>query len=177
MTGDYERGLLAVQRVADPHPRQSEESIKIWFKFVPRIEWLPFDTEGMWAIARGADTAEVDNVPFLQAGIAVGDVVQYVVDDRDRRWSVRRIAESGNCTVRILPDPSGPFGKSGPAVIDRFRPFGIDGEVFSNELPLVALNVSAEADFSAIKSLLGSGEEAGWWFVDVGCGTQRWWDA
>ena len=55
--------------------------------------------------------------------------------------------------------------------------FGLSGEVFSDELPLVALDVPADADFRAIKQALEAGEANGWWYYEVGCGNDRWWTA
>lgn len=54
--------------------------IKVWFRFVPREGWLPYSTEGIWATRLGEDTARLDNVPFLQEGVAEGDVVRFVTD-------------------------------------------------------------------------------------------------
>lgn len=68
--------------VADPHPKPlGGDQIKIWFRFKPRQGWLPYDTEGMWATIVSGDTARVDNVPFLQDGVAQGDVVRFKLDD------------------------------------------------------------------------------------------------
>jgi hypothetical protein len=44
--------------------------IKVWFRFVPREGWLPYDSEGLWARRLSGDTARVENVPFLQDGVA-----------------------------------------------------------------------------------------------------------
>ena len=31
----------------DMHERPAGDAVKIWFKFVPREGWLPYDTEGL----------------------------------------------------------------------------------------------------------------------------------
>jgi hypothetical protein len=54
--------------------------------------------------------------------------------------------------------------------------FHLGGEVFSAELPLVAFNVPADADFAEIKALLERGRSEGWWHFEVGSATERWWD-
>ncbi|GAA2376549.1 hypothetical protein GCM10010404_35440 [Nonomuraea africana] len=51
--------------------------IKVWFQFTPREGWLPYDTEGLWAARLGRDTARVANIPFLQDGVAEGDMVRF----------------------------------------------------------------------------------------------------
>ncbi|MEV4704017.1 DUF4265 domain-containing protein [Actinoplanes sp. NPDC049316] len=152
----------------------SGDAVKVWFKFEPREGWLPYDTEGLWAAPTGSDTAEIENVPFLQDGVAVGDIVRYMVDEDQTLWAVDRVHASGNCTVRVLPLPDGPLGPDARQVHERFRPFGVDGEVFSEDLPLVALNVPAAADFAAVKALLAQGEAAGWWQAEVSCANERW---
>ena len=156
-----------------PRP-PGEELVKIWFKFVPREDWLPYDTEGLWAVATGPDTASFRNVPFLQDGVAEGDVIRYVVGHDDLRWATQRVQASGNCTVRVLPVPSGPLGRSAQAVHDRLAPLGLGGEVFSDELPLVALTVPAGADLAAVKATLHHGEAEGWWHHETPCTTPAW---
>ncbi|SCE79712.1 protein of unknown function (DUF4265) [Micromonospora viridifaciens] len=151
-----------------------EQLIKIWFKFVPREGWLPYDTEGLWALAVGPDTARICNVPFLQDGVAEGDVVRFTTTPDGLRWATGRVEASGNCTVRVLPKPRGPLGPSAQAVFDRLAPFGLGGEPFSKELPLVALTVPASADLSSVKAALLRGEAEGWWTFEVGCATDEW---
>ncbi|WP_155123603.1 MULTISPECIES: DUF4265 domain-containing protein [unclassified Actinoplanes] len=59
----------------------------------------------------------------------------------------------------------------------KFARFGLGGEVFSADLPLVALTVPAGAASGEIKLLLDEGQADGWWHHEVGCGSQRRWDA
>ena len=120
-------------QTADVHAQPAgDDRIKIWFRFVPREGWLPYDTEGLWGTVVSGDTARIDNVPFLQDGVAQGDVVRFHTDPEGVRWARERVVPSGNCTVRVLPKPGGPLGRSARAVHDKFAPFGIGGEVFSD---------------------------------------------
>lgn len=148
--------------------------IKIRFKFVPREGWLPYDSEGLWAVATGRDTARVCNAPFLQDGIAEGDVVRFTVSPDGLRWASERVEASGNCTIRVLPNPHGPLGPSAQAVYDRLASFGIGGETFSTALPLVTFTLPANADLPAVKATLRRGEAEGWWNFEVGCATDDW---
>ncbi|WP_366942318.1 DUF4265 domain-containing protein [Amycolatopsis sp.] len=59
-----------------------DQRIKVWFRFEPREGWLPHDIEGLWTTLLDEDTARIENVPFLQDGIAEGDVVA-----TSSRWS------------------------------------------------------------------------------------------
>ncbi|MFJ7063867.1 DUF4265 domain-containing protein [Streptomyces sp. NPDC101115] len=150
------------------------DRIKIWFRFVPREGWLPQDTEGLWAVPVGADTARVANVPFLQDGVAEGDVVRYTTDAEGMHWATGRAEASGNVTIRVLPERFGPLGADARAVHERFARFGLGGESFSAALPLVALTVPADAPMAEIKALLVRGTEDGWWHWETGCTTDTW---
>jgi len=119
----------------------------------------------------------VQSTPFLEDGVAEGDAVRFQSDSNGTHWSVGRVTASGNCTVRVLPDPTGPLGGSPQAVHQRLSPFGLGGEVFSEDLPLIAFTVPTEADFSAIKALLTQGEAQGLWQYEVGSATDEWWTA
>jgi hypothetical protein len=164
--------------VTDPVAAQDDaafpgDRIKVTVRFARREEWLPFDTEGLWATRLGTDTARIDNVPFLHDGIAQGDVVRFVTAD-GINWVVARIRASGNCTLRVMPLPDGPLGPSAAAVRERFSIFGLDGEAYTEDFPLVALNVPPDAPLSEIKALLAWGKAEGWWSYEVGCRTQAW---
>ncbi|MFI6058998.1 DUF4265 domain-containing protein [Streptomyces sp. NPDC051286] len=154
-----------------------EQRLKVWFRFVPREGWLPQDTEGLWADRLSADTARVQNVAFLQDGVATGDIVRFRTDAKGMHWAVGRVSASGNCTIRVVPIPSGPLGRSARAVHERLSVFGLGGEVFSEDFPMVAFNVPADADHAGIKALLARGEAEAWWHFEVGCGTDAWRDA
>jgi hypothetical protein len=84
---------------------------------------------------------------------------------------------SGRCVVRVLPVLSGPLGPSASAVRGEFSRFGLGGEVFSADLPFVAFDVPADADFREIKRVLADGVSNGRWNFEVGCGTERWWNS
>jgi len=131
-----------------------DDKIKIWFRFVPREGWLPHDTEGLWARTVGDDNARIENVPFLQDGVAQGDVIRFATDAEGRHWATGRVEASGNCTIRVIPIPNGPLGRSAKAVHERLSTFGLGGEVFSQEFPLMAFNVPGESDRAGIKRLL-----------------------
>ncbi|MGQ4485403.1 DUF4265 domain-containing protein [Streptomyces sp. SAS_281] len=167
--------------MTSPSPSEANATegalIKLWYRFVPREGWLPYDTEGLWATRLGGDTARVANAPFLQDGVAEGEVVRFVTDADGLHWAKERVEASGNCTVRVLPVPSGPLGRSAQAVHERLSPFGLAGEVFSEDLPLVSFTVPAGADLGGIKALLARGRDDGWWHFEVPCATDAWRDA
>lgn len=148
--------------------------IKVWYRFVPREGWLPFDTEGLWATQLSDDTARVENAPFLQDGVAEGEIVRFITNADGRRWATERVEASGNCTIRVLPIPSGPLGRSARAVRERLSPFVLGGEVFSADFPLVAFTVPADADLAQLKALLSRGQDEGWWHFEAGCVTDAW---
>ncbi|WP_307671646.1 DUF4265 domain-containing protein [Streptomyces sp. V2I9] len=159
--------------LSEPGATESDR-IEAWYRFVPREGWLPYDAEGLWATRLSEDTARVENVPFLQDGVAEGEVVRFVTDADGLRRAKERVEASGNRTVRVLPVPSGPPGRSARAAHERLSPFGLGGEVFGEGFPLVAVNVPAEADLGGIKELLVRGQEDGWGHFEVGCATDAW---
>ncbi|GLF95199.1 hypothetical protein SYYSPA8_12900 [Streptomyces yaizuensis] len=59
----------------------------------------------------------------------------------------------------------------------RLSVFGLGGEVFSDDFPMVAFTVAAGADFAGIKAPLNRGRDDGWWHYEVGCCTGAWWTA
>lgn len=97
-------------RLESCRPRPTES--KVWFRFVPREGWFPQNTEGLWAVKISDDTARVTSVAFLQNGVAEGDVVRFETDADGLHWAVGRVSASGDCTVRVVPIPSGPLGRS-----------------------------------------------------------------
>ncbi|MER6176049.1 DUF4265 domain-containing protein [Streptosporangium sp. NPDC001681] len=168
---------LMTSATSPEHNTAENNRIKVWFRFIPREGWLPYSTEGLWATRLSEDTARLENVPFLQEGVAEGDIVRFATDADGLHWAKKRVEASGSCTVRVLPVPSGPLGPSAKAVHERLAPFGLGGEVFSTELPLVAFNVPADAEVGQIKALLTHGEEDGWWHFEASCVTDAWHNA
>ncbi|WP_285732907.1 DUF4265 domain-containing protein [Nocardiopsis sp. ATB16-24] len=161
--------------LAPPQPVRAEsDRIKVWYRFVPREGWLPHDTEGLWATRLSGDTARVENAPFLQDGVAQGEIVRFTTDADGLHWAKERVEASDNCTIRVLPVPAGPLGRSAQAVYERLSLFGLEGEAFSEEFPLVAFTVPAEADLAQIKALLVCGQEKGWWHFEASCVTDAW---
>jgi hypothetical protein len=148
--------------------------IKVMFRFAPREDWLPFETEGLWATRLGPDTARIDDVPFVQDGVAQGDVFRFVTTADGVNWAVERVEASGNCTLRVVPLRDGPLGPNAGAVYEQFWVFGLGGETYNDDFPLVALNVPADASMSEIKALLARGEAEGWWSYEMGCSTDAW---
>ncbi|MFC4148010.1 DUF4265 domain-containing protein [Micromonospora mangrovi] len=169
-----QQGKMAAMPAPDRDLPAGDQLIKVWFRLVPREGWLPYDTEGLWGLAVGPDTARICNVPFLQDGVPEGDVVRFALGPDGLPWATERVQPSGNCTVRLLPNPRGPLGPSAKAVYDRLAPFGLGGETFSADLPLVAFTVPASANLLEAKATLRRGEAEGWWSVEVGCATDHW---
>ncbi|WP_433789471.1 DUF4265 domain-containing protein [Actinoplanes sp. CA-252034] len=197
------------------HDQPGDDRIKVWFRFVPREGWLPIDTEGLWATRLTPDTARIDNVAFLQDGVAQNDVIRFRTEPDGRHWATGRVTASGHCVIRVIAMPGGPLGQTSPgdplggpspsshgspggqtppngqtlpdggtspgdpaaAVHDAFARFGLGGEVFSRDFPMVAFDVPADADLPGVKRLLDEGTEKGWWQYEVGCATDHWWSA
>ncbi|GAA1800781.1 hypothetical protein GCM10009682_23000 [Luedemannella flava] len=134
----------------------------------------PTTRKACGAAAVGPDTAHISNAPFLQDGVAEGDIVRFMTAADGTCWATERVEASGNCTIRVLPIPDGPLGRSAHAVHERLAPLGLGGETFSDELPLVAFTVPVTADLPAVKAILVHGETEGWWAFETGCVTDAW---
>ncbi|WP_223166596.1 DUF4265 domain-containing protein [Nonomuraea sp. SYSU D8015] len=85
--------------------------IKVWFQFTPPGRLASLRHRRALGHALETGTARVANVPFLQDGVAEGDVVRFTTDD-GLPWACERVEASGTCTVRVLPVPDGPLGRS-----------------------------------------------------------------
>jgi Domain of unknown function (DUF4265) len=107
------------------------------------------------------DTARLANVPFLQDGVAEGEIVRFATRAESLHWALERVEASGNCAVRVIPIPAGPLGTSARAVHEKLAPYGLGGEVFSRDFPLIALTAPAGADMPRIKALLAQGQDEG----------------
>jgi hypothetical protein len=166
---DVTQPFAAAGETASPGDR-----IKVTFRFAGREDWLPSDTEALWATRLGTDVARIDNVPFLQNGIAHGDVVRFATDTDGINWAVARVRASGNCTLRVMPLWDGPLGPNAQAIGELFSFFGLGGETYSDDFPLVALNVPADAPFAEIKAMLARGVAEGWWWYEMGYRTDAW---
>ncbi|MFD8589021.1 DUF4265 domain-containing protein [Streptomyces sp. NPDC059637] len=103
--------------------------------------------------------------------------MRFVTDADGLPWAKERVEASDNCTARVLPVPSRPLGRSARAAHERLSPFGPDGEAFSEEFPLVAFTVPADAGLGRTKALPVRGREDGWCHFEVGCATGAWCDA
>lgn len=84
------------------HNSAENNRIKVWFQFVPREGWLPYSTEGIWATRLGEDTARLENVPFLQEGVAeemsCGSLpMPMVFTGPPSAWRRRETAPFGSC--------------------------------------------------------------------------------
>lgn len=139
--------------------------------------WPPVTAERMWATPTSRDNAVViDNIPFFVRGVACYDVVAVAPDAEGILWGHEQIRWSGNCTIRVIPFRDGPLHGDQQAVLDAFAPFGVEGEGVE-QYGLVALNIPANADLTAIKRLLREGEEDKRWAYEEGCVGNAWTEA
>lgn len=141
------------------------------------VGWPPVTAERMWATPTSRDNAVViDNIPFFVRGVACYDVVAVAPDAEGILWGHEQIRWSGNCTIRVIPFRDGPLHGDQQAVLDAFAPFGVEGEGVE-QYGLVALNIPANADLTAVKRLLREGEEDKRWAYEEGCVGNAWEEA
>jgi hypothetical protein len=154
------------------------DHVRVYFAVEQDAEgWPPVTVERMWATPTRKDNVVVlDNIPFFVRGFACFDVVAVTQDDDGALWADKTIKWSGNCTIRVIPFRSGPLHGDRQAVLDTFKPFGVDGEGVE-QYGIVALNVPGDADLVAVKRLLREGEEDNRWAWEEGCIGDAWAEA
>jgi hypothetical protein len=118
----------------------------------------------------------LDNIPLFARGFSCFDVVAVTQDDAGVLWANKTIRWSGNCTIRVITFRDGPLHGDRQAVLDAFKPFGVEGEGVE-QYGLVALNVPPHVDLVAVKRLLREGEQDNRWAYEEGCISDAWAEA
>lgn len=78
------------------------DRVKIAFRLTRDADdYPPADWEHLWAIPRGVDQFELDNIPFFAKGVASGDLVAAHHDD-DQLIFDRVLQPGGHSTVRVI---------------------------------------------------------------------------
>lgn len=65
-------------------------------------DYPPADWEHLWAIPRGTDRYELDNIPFFATGVSAGDLVAVRQGDDDRLIFDKVVQYGGHSTVRVV---------------------------------------------------------------------------
>jgi hypothetical protein len=126
------------------------ERVKIAFRLVRDADdYPPADWEHLWAIPRGADQFELDNIPFFAQGVAAGDLVAAQRDNEQQLIFERVIQSGGHSTVRVImfdPDQKA-------AIRGELEQLGCETE--GSHLPkLFAVDVPPEAAYTDVMNLL-----------------------
>lgn len=149
-------------------------AVKVHFD-LPRDDdgWPPVAVESLWAETVGGDVVRLTNVPWFVRGVAIGDLIRVERDSDGVLWAAEHLEWSGNCTIRVVPSPSGPLRGSRQRVLDTFQPFGVTGEGIQ-QFGLVALEVPPGADLAGVQRVLRAGARDGWWEYEEGCVSDEW---
>jgi hypothetical protein len=126
------------------------DRVKIAFHLIRDAEdYPPADWEHLWAIPRGEDHFELDNIPFFAKEVAAGDLVAAQRDGEDQLIFERVIQSGGHSTVRVImfdPDQKA-------AVRRELEKLGCETE--GSHLPnLFAVDVPPEAAYTDVMNLL-----------------------
>jgi len=126
------------------------DRVKIAFHLIRDAEdYPPADWEHLWAIRRGEDHFELDNIPFFAKEVAAGDLVAAQRDDEDQLIFERVIQSGGHSTVRVImfdPDQKA-------AVRRELEKLGCETE--GSHLPnLFAVDVPPEVAYTDVMSFL-----------------------
>jgi hypothetical protein len=147
--------------------------VKVRFK-LERDEdgWPPADSEGLWAEPL-SDTFRIANTPWFVRNLASDDVVIAHAGSDGVLWATGKARWSGHLTIRVLPLRDGQGLAARQAVLDAFRPLGVEGEGVA-QFGLVALDIPPDADLAAVKELLHCGTADGRWEYEEGCISDAW---
>ncbi|HZO20655.1 MAG TPA: DUF4265 domain-containing protein [Gemmatimonadaceae bacterium] len=111
------------------------------------------EVETLWAIARGNDRYELDNLPWFAYGVSAGDVVEASPDELGMPVFRRIVHKSGNRTVRVMlerAEGTDQMTAESQRTLDQLRAAGCDYEGMHRKLfainvpPAVALNTVAD---------------------------------
>jgi hypothetical protein len=79
----------------------TNERVKIVFPLEKDIDdYPPDDYESLWAIPKGGEAYEIDNIPFFVSNIALGDIVR-AIEVKGELIFDKIIQRSGNSTLRV----------------------------------------------------------------------------
>lgn len=80
-----------------------QDRVKITFPLTRGSDdYPPADWEHLWAIPRGVDQYELDNIPFFAAGVSAGDLVAAHQDGDDQLIFDKVLQPGGHSTVRVV---------------------------------------------------------------------------
>jgi hypothetical protein len=126
------------------------DRVKIAFHLIRDAEdYPPADWEHLWAIPRGEDNFELDNIPFFAKEVAAGDLVTALRDHEQQLIFERVIQSGGHSTVRVImldPDQKA-------AIRGELEDLGCETE--GSHLPnLFAVDVPPNAVYTDVINLL-----------------------
>lgn len=129
----------------------SADRVKIGFRLIRDADdYPPADWEHLWAIPRGTDRFELDNIPFFAKEVAAGDLVAAQYEDNQLVFK-QVIQPGGHSTIRVImydPDQKA-------AIRDELTKLGCETE--GSHLPnLFAVDVPPNADYTEVMKLLSA---------------------
>lgn len=132
---------------------------KIWFELQQDEDgYPPVGTETVWAIHRGENQYEIDNIPFFEKEATLGDVVE-TVEDSDGLLSYKAMVKrSGNSLIRVVYYDTTDPGQ----LLKGLKDLGCLTEL-DKPHHLIAVNVSPEVELESIQAFLRRGLEQGLW--------------
>ncbi|MDT5033334.1 MAG: hypothetical protein QOC94_3505 [Actinoplanes sp.] len=154
-----------------------EALVRVRFELVPDEDgWPPVTSEGLWATIVGGNVVRLQNAPWFAREVANGDLLRVRPGEDGQLWAGDRVRWSGRCAIRVVPFRDGAGGGGLQWVLDLFEPLQVSGEGIE-QFGLVALDVPAGCDLSAVKYTLIRGEQDGWWQYEEGCVGAAWMEA
>lgn len=134
------------------------------------VGWPPVDVEDLACHPLGGLRYEVDEVPFLAKGVAVGDVVTVSKNEGSNRLQFDRVVRRhGHSTIRVVPGDPGDV----TAIRTEFDSLGCR-TAWNGPWGLVAIDVPAKADQRLVRSAVEAGSSLGRWSFETGSLAPAW---
>lgn len=143
---------------------RAEDLVKVVVKLEKdEDDYPPADYEGLWALPVGEGLFQIDNVPFLARGIALGDIVSATVEQQELRFR-EVVRPSGHSTLRLIIYDE----KDLPSVRAQLEEMGCSIE--RSHIPgLISVDVPPTVSLPVLRKTLDEGEAQERWGYEEAC--------
>jgi Domain of unknown function (DUF4265) len=135
------------------------------------MDYPPAENEWLWASAATGGRWVIDNIPWYSRHVSVGDVIETDEDEDEQLWFRETVEPSGHSTLRVLMRDRDPAPTA--ALRARLEELDCSSEQWSEELPLLAIDIPPEVDLKPVIDLLEEGETRGTWGWETGLISER----
>jgi hypothetical protein len=146
---------------------KADSLVKVVFELKPS-DWHYYTTESLWALPRGDDRYQIQNVPFHAYGVSYDDIVLAKANYKGQ-LIVHAVSErGGHSTYRVILNPHTTEEEFERA----WKKLASMGSTYERATDrLIAIDIPPETDIYEAYAALESGEnENVWGFEEAHCG-------